>query len=296
MGNTLKTTLLLGALTGLMMAVGGYLGGEQGMFMGLVVAGTMNFVAYWFSDKVVLTMYRAREVSPAEAPQLHAIVDDLVVRAAIPKPRVYVIPTDAPNAFATGRDPAHAAVAVTDGILRILGREELEGVIAHELAHVRNRDILISTIAATLAGAVMMVARMAHFAAYFGGLNRGEDEDGPSGIELLLMVILVPIAATIIQLAVSRSREYAADATGAQISGKPLALAGALLRLERSAHAVPMDANPATSHLFIVNPLSGASLVKLLSTHPSTEDRVARLQAMAGRIGPRTAPPDRYFA
>ncbi|NLC56237.1 MAG: zinc metalloprotease HtpX [Armatimonadetes bacterium] len=296
MGNMLKTTVLLAALSGILLAIGNYVGGPQGMVIALIFAGIMNLGAYWFSDKIVLRLYGAEEVSPAQAPELHAIVDSLVQRAGLPKPRVYLIPTETPNAFATGRDPQHAAVAVTQGILRILGRDELEGVLAHELAHVRNRDILISSVVATVAAAISMIGNMIRWAAIFGGVGRSDDEEGGSPIGALAMAIVAPLIAMLIQLWISRTREYGADATGAEISGKPLALASALRKLERGAQMMPMESNPATSHLFIVNPLSGRSLASIFSTHPSTEERVARLEAMAGRFGPRMAPPDRYFA
>jgi heat shock protein HtpX len=242
----------------------------------------MNFFSYWFSDKIVLGMYGARPITEADAPRLYAIVRRLALRAQIPMPPVYMIPTDSPNAFATGRNPEHAAVAVTEGIMRILNDEELEGVLAHELSHVKNRDVLISTIAATLAGAITMLAHMAQYAAMFGGARRDSDEEGGSNpIALLFMAILAPIAAMLVQLAVSRSREYQADATGAAIAGKPWGLASALEKLQMAQQVAPMDANPATAHLFIVNPLSGRSLMNLFSTHPPLEDRIARLRAMA---------------
>jgi heat shock protein HtpX len=227
-------------------------------------------------------MYGAQEVSEAQAPQLHALVRRLAQRAGLPMPKVYIIPTDTPNAFATGRNPQHAAVAATEGILRILSPDELEGVMAHELGHVRNRDILISTIAATMAGAIMMLARMAQFAAMFGGARNRDDEEGGGGgiVGMILLAILAPLAAMLIQMAISRAREYLADATGAQISRKPWALADALEKLERGATALPMDANPSTAHMFIVNPLRGSSLLNLFSTHPPVEQRVARLRAM----------------
>ncbi len=296
MGNTLKTVVLLAALTGILMAIGGVVGGERGVTYALIIAAVMNFASYWYSDKIVLAMYGAREVTPAEAPALHAIVDSLVSRAHLPKPRVYIIPTGTPNAFATGRNPEHAAVAATSGILEVLSADELEAVLAHELGHVRNRDILTSTIVATLAGAISWLAYMARWAAIFGGYGgRDRDNRGGGGIELLVVALVAPIAALLIQLWISRSREYAADALGAELSGKPLALASALMKLERGAGLRPMDASPATAHLFIVNPLRGDWMAKLFSTHPSTADRVARLEAMAGRLGPRMPAPDRYF-
>jgi heat shock protein HtpX len=279
--NTMKTGLLLGALTGLLMLIGGSFGGQQGVVIAFFFAMVMNLGSYWFSDKIVLRMYNAQAVSEHEAPELYATVKNLALKAAMPMPRVYIIPGDTPNAFATGRNEQHAVVAVTEGILRILGRDELEGVIAHELSHIKNRDILIGSIAATLAGAIVMLANMAQFAAMFGGGSRDDDEGGGSNIvSLILMAILAPIAATLIQMAISRSREYLADAGGAKISGKPYGLAGALDKLSRASQAIPMEANPSTAHMFIVNPLSGRSLMNLFSTHPPIEERIARLQSM----------------
>ena len=281
MSNTLKTTALLAALTVLFILIGGMVGGEQGMVVAFLFAGLMNFASYWWSDRIVLWMYGAKEVTEAEAPEFHALVRRLAQRAGLPMPRVFIIATDTPNAFATGRNPEHAAVAATEGILRILTPEELEGVIGHELGHVRNRDILISTVAATMAGAIMMLARMAQWAAIFGvGRSRDDDEGGAGLVGMLILAIVAPLAAILIQMAISRSREYQADATGAQISRKPWALANALEKLERAATALPMDANPATAHLFIVNPLRGMSILNLFSTHPPIEERVARLRAM----------------
>jgi heat shock protein HtpX len=283
MSNMLKTTVLLAALTVLFVLLGGMVGGEQGMVVAFLVAAAMNFVSYWWADKIVLRMYGAREVTEAEAPEFYHLVRNLATRAGLPMPRVYIIPTDTPNAFATGRNPQHAAVAATEGILRILTRDELEGVMSHELGHVRNRDILISTIAATLAGAVMMLARMGQFAAMFGGGRSSDDEGGNGGagiVGLLVMAIVAPIAAMLIQMAVSRAREYQADAAGAKISRKPFALADALEKLERASQALPMEASPATAHMFIVNPLSGSGLLNLFSTHPPVPERVARLRAM----------------
>ncbi|MCX5830602.1 MAG: zinc metalloprotease HtpX [Deltaproteobacteria bacterium] len=281
--NTIKTTLLLGGLTGLLMLIGGYFGGQQGMVIAFIVALVMNFGSYWFSDKIVLRMYRAQEVSPSQAPELFTLVRNLTLQANLPMPKVYVIPENTPNAFATGRDENHAVVAVTEGLLRILNREELAGVIAHELAHIKNKDMLISSIAATLAGAIVMLANMAQWAAIFGGGDRDRDDEGGGIVGLIAMAILAPLAATIIQMAISRSREYLADAGGAQISGKPYGLAGALEKLSRAAVAAPMDANPSTAHMFIVNPLSGRSLMNLFSTHPPIEERVARLRTMVPR-------------
>jgi heat shock protein HtpX len=283
MSNTLKTAALLAAMTVLFVLLGGMLGGEQGMVMAFLFAGVMNFASYWWSDKIVLWMYGAREVRDSEAPEFHAAIRRLAQRAGLPMPRVYIIPTETPNAFATGRNPQHAAVAATEGILRILTPDELEGVMAHELGHVRNRDILISTIAATLAGAIMMLARMAQFAAMFGGGRQSDNEEGGGGggiVGMILLAILAPLGAMLIQMAISRAREYLADAAGAQISRKPWALADALEKLERGAAALPMNANPATAHLFIVNPLRGSGLLNLFSTHPPVAERVARLRAM----------------
>jgi len=279
----LKTAALLAAMTVLFVLLGGMLGGEQGMVMAFLFAGVMNFASYWWSDKIVLWMYGAREVRDSEAPEFHAVIRRLAQRAGLPMPRVYIIPTETPNAFATGRNPQHAAVAATEGILRILTPDELEGVMAHELGHVRNRDILISTIAATLAGAIMMLARMAQFAAMFGGGRQSDNEEGGGGggiVGMILLAILAPLGAMLIQMAISRAREYLADAAGAQISRKPWALADALEKLERGAAALPMNANPATAHLFIVNPLRGSGLLNLFSTHPPVAERVARLRAM----------------
>jgi len=282
MGNVLKTGFLLAVLTCLVVLVGQAIGGQQGMLIALVMALVMNFVSYWFSDKMVLAMYRAQPVDEAAAPELYTMVRGLATRAQVPMPKVYIIPTDTPNAFATGRNPEHAAVAVTEGIMRILNREELEGVIAHELSHVKNRDTLIMTIAATMAGAITYLAHMAQFAAIFGGSRRDSDERGGGGVfGALALAILAPIAAMLVQLAISRAREFHADATGARIAGKPFGLASALEKLDQASKALPMDATPATAHLFIVNPLSGSMLRSLFSTHPSTEERVARLRAMA---------------
>jgi len=279
--NTIKTGLLLGALTGLLMLIGGSFGGQQGVVIAFIFAMVMNLGSYWFSDKIVLRMYNAQAVSEHEAPELYATVKNLALKASMPMPRVYIIPGDTPNAFATGRNEQHAVIAVTEGILRILGRDELEGVIAHELSHIRNRDILIGSIAATLAGAIVMLAHMAQWAAMFGGAGRDDDEGGGSNIVgLILMAVLAPIAATLIQMAISRSREYLADAGGAKISGKPYGLAGALDKLSRASQVIPMEANPSTAHMFIVNPLTGRSLMNLFSTHPPIEERIARLRSM----------------
>lgn len=278
--NTIKTGLLLGVLTGLLMLIGGYFGGKQGVVIAFIFATVMNFGAYWFSDKLILRMYNAQEVGESQAPQLYAIVKNLALKASLPMPKVYIVPGDTPNAFATGRNEDHAVVAVTEGILRILNREELEGVLAHELTHIKNKDMLIGSIAATLAGAVVMLANMAQWAAIFGGSNRDDSEEGSGVIGLIAMAILAPIAATIIQMAISRSREYLADEGGARVSGKPYGLAGALEKLSKASQAMPMDANPSTAHIFIVNPLTGKSLMNLFSTHPPIEERVARLRSM----------------
>jgi len=273
-----KTAIFLAILTAILIGLGGALGGKTGMIIALALAGGMNFLAYWYSDRIVLSMYGAQEVGPVEAPELYSIVAELARRANIPMPRVYIIPTEAPNAFATGRSPQHAAVAATSGILRILTRDELMGVMAHEIGHVLHRDTLIATIAATIAGAVSMLANWLQWAVLFG-MGRSDDEEGPGLAGGILMAIIAPIAAALVQMAVSRSREYLADEAGAQLSGKPLALASA--KLHQATHMIPMDANPATAHLFIVNPLSGRSLANLFSTHPPVEERIARLRAMA---------------
>jgi len=281
MSNMLKTGVLLGVLTALFVMIGYALGGQQGMLIAFVLAFAINLFSYWFSDKVVLAMYGARPIPEEEAPRLYAIVRRLATRAQIPMPRVYMIPTDTPNAFATGRSPAHAAVAVTEGIMRILDEDELEGVLAHELSHVKNRDVLISTIAATIAGAITYLAHMMQWAALFGGGRASDDEEGGgSPWAMLLLAILAPFAALLVQLAVSRAREYQADASGARLAGRPLGLAKALAKLETASRAEPLPANPATAHLFIVNPLSGEMLMRLFSTHPPIEERIKRLRAM----------------
>jgi heat shock protein HtpX len=277
--NNIKTLVLLMTLTLILVWAGGAMGGKQGMTIALIFALAMNFFAYWFSDKIVLKMYRAREVKESEAPDLYNIVRMLSQKAEMPMPRVYMIDEEQPNAFATGRNPKHAAVAVTTGIMRILSREELQGVIGHELAHVRNRDILVSTIAATIAGAISYLAQMAQWAMIFGG-HRGDDEEGGSPVAAFVMMIVGPIAAMIVQMAISRSREYAADKGGAEIAGNPRYLAGALKKLHMASQKIHMDANPSTSHMFIVNPLSGGGILKLFSTHPPIEERIARLESM----------------
>jgi heat shock protein HtpX len=270
--NTMKTTLLLAAMTGLLLVVGGALGGRSGMTFALVMAAVMNFGALFWSDKIVLRMYNAQPVGPQEAPELHGIVERLAMKAGIPMPRLYVIPGPALNAFATGRGPKHAAVAATEGLLRAMSREELEGVLAHELSHVLNRDTLVSTVAATIAGAISWVAHPFM-------LMGGSDDDGPNPIAALALMILAPLAAMMIQMAVSRSREYGADESGARLVGYPDGLASALRKLDTAAKQIPMRANPSTAHLFIVNPLSGRGFASLFSTHPPLEDRIARLMS-----------------
>jgi len=281
--NNLKTTLLLAALTGILMAIGGFFGGRSGVGFMLIVSLAMNLGSYWYSDKLVLKMYNAREISADQGPDLFKMVADLAHRANLPMPRVYIIDTDVPNAFATGRDPQHAVVAVTTGIMRTLTNDELAGVVAHELAHIKHRDTLISTIVASIAGVITWVAHMAQWSAIFGmGGNRDNDEDGGSNIVgMLFTIILAPLAATLIQLGISRSREYLADQTGGIISDNPLALASALEKIDYYAkHQVLPSATPSTSHLFIINPLSGTGdwMASLFSTHPTTTDRVARLR------------------
>jgi heat shock protein HtpX len=281
MSNIFKTGLLLAVLTAMLVLLGGAIGGQQGMMIAFFLALVMNFVSYWFSDKIVLAAYGARPIDEAAAPRLYAIVHRLATRADIPMPRVYLIPSETPNAFATGRNPQHAVVAVTEGIMRILDEEELEGVLAHELSHVKNRDVLIATVAATLAGAITYLAHMAQWAAIFGGRSRDDEEGGSNPIAMILLAVLAPIAALLVQMAVSRSREFQADATGARVAGRPWGLAKALEKLQMANQAMPMaDATPATAHLFIVNPLSGQTLMRLFSTHPPLEERIARLRAM----------------
>ncbi len=273
--NYFKTAILLGAMTGLILICGQLLGGRTGMIVALGFAAVMNLGSYWFSDKIVLARYRAKPVSVDDAPRLHTILDGLCARAEMPKPKLFILPQRAPNAFATGRNPSHAAVAVTAGLLESMDQEEVEGVIAHELAHIRNRDILISSVAATIAGAITMLASFARFGALFG--LGGRDERGGGVLGMLAMAILAPVAALLIQMAVSRSREYAADATGAKIAGSPHGLARALEKLGQLSRRVPMDASPATSHMFIVTPLSAAGLVNMFSTHPPVDERIRRL-------------------
>jgi len=281
MSNIFKTGLLLAVLTAMLVLLGGAIGGQQGMMIAFFLALAMNFVSYWFSDKIVLAAYGARPIDEAAAPRLYAIVHRLATRADIPMPRVYLIPSETPNAFATGRNPQHAVVAVTEGIMRILDEEELEGVLAHELSHVKNRDVLIATVAATLAGAITYLAHMAQWAAMFGGRSGDDEEGGSNPIAMILLAVLAPIAALLVQMAVSRSREFQADATGARVAGRPWGLAKALEKLQMANQAMPMaNATPATAHLFIVNPLSGQTLMRLFSTHPPLEERIARLRAM----------------
>ena len=280
MGNLFKTALLLGVLTSVLVLLGGSLGGQQGMLLGLIMAAVMNFGAYWFSDKLALAMSGAQPVDEAQAPELFRTIRTLATRAGLPMPRVFVIPQDAPNAFATGRNPEHAAVAVTAGIVRVLDHEELEGVLAHELAHIKNRDTLIMTVAATLAGAITYAAHMAQWGAMFGGRRDDEDNHGGGMIGTLALAIVAPIAATLIQLAISRAREYQADATGARIAGRPWGLAKALEKMEMAAGMSHAQPSPATAHLYIVNPLTGGGLRALFSTHPPIQERVARLRAM----------------
>jgi heat shock protein HtpX len=283
--NGFRTTILLAALTALVVWIGHMVGGPNGAVLALVMAGAMNFFSYWFSDKIVLKMYGAQEITANDDPELYGIVRDLTVRAGLPMPKVYIIPEETPNAFATGRNPEHAAVAVTQGIRRILNKRELSGVLGHELSHVKHRDILISSIAATLAGAISYLAYMAQWAAIFGGGSRDREEGGSNIFSLLFMMIVAPMAAMLIQMAVSRSREYMADEGGAKVSGDPLALASALRKLEMGAQNIPLQVSDATAnstaHMFIVNPLTGAGLAKLFSTHPPMEERIARLEAMA---------------
>jgi heat shock protein HtpX len=283
MNNIFKTTLLLSLLTMLLVFMGGAVGGQGGMMIAFLMAAVMNFGSYWFSDRIVLRMYNAREITRDIHPSFYGMIERLAGRAGLPMPKVYIIPDNSPNAFATGRNPEHAAVAATEGILRVLTPDELEGVMAHELAHVKNRDILIATIAATFAGAISMIGSMLQWGALLGA-GRGDDEDGGGiggMVGSLALAIIAPLAAMLIQMAVSRSREYQADASGAAICGRPLALAGALRKLHNASRAIPMqEARPATAHMFIVNPLTGGGLTALFSTHPPMEERIARLEAL----------------
>jgi len=277
MGNTFKTAFLLTALTLLLMFIGRYFGGQNGMLLALVFAAVVNFISYFYSDKIALAMYRAKPVTREELPRAYAAVERLTQKIGIPMPKIYVIPTESPNAFATGRNPQHASVAVTHGILGLLNDEELEGVLAHELGHVSNRDILISSVAATIAGAITMLASMGRFAMIFGGMGGGGRDRRGGGLSGLFMLIVAPIAASLIQLAVSRSREYQADATGAHFTGNPYALASALQKLDAYSRRVPMAATPSTAHLFIIQPLLGMNFGSLFSTHPPIAKRIERL-------------------
>jgi heat shock protein HtpX len=278
MDNRIKTILLLTGLTVFLVFMGKLIGGQSGMYVAFLLALAMNFFSYWFADKIVLKMYGAQEVSPAEAPDLHRMVEELSREAGIPKPKVCIIPDETPNAFATGRNPEHGVVAVTEGIMRLLTPTELKGVLAHEIGHIQHRDILIQTVAATLAGAIMILANMVKWGALLG--SSSEDNRGTGLLGTLALAIIAPIAATLVQMAISRSREYLADEAGAHFSHNPESLARALEKLAYGVQAVPMDANPATAHMFIVNPLTGSSLMNLFSTHPPIEERVARLRAM----------------
>ncbi len=283
MGNWMKTTLLLGLLTGLLLWIGELMGGRQGLVLALGMAGLMNLVAYFFSDKIALAMHRAKPVDEAQAPELYAMVAELTQRGGLPMPRLYLIPEAQPNAFATGRSPSHAAVAVTEGLLRAMDREEVKGVLAHELTHVMNRDILISSVAATLAGALTVLARMAGYAVMFGGGRDRDDRGG--GLGGLFFMIVAPFAALLIQMAISRSREFAADAGGARLVGHPMGLVAALRKLGAYSARVPMvSAQATTAHMMIANPFSGRGLMNLFSTHPPMEERIARLEAMVGRM------------
>jgi heat shock protein HtpX len=278
--NTFKTYFLMALLTVLVIFVGDFLGGQGGMMMAFLFAIVMNFGTYFFSDKIVLRMYRAREATETENPQLYRITRELAQRAGIPMPKLYMINGDQPNAFATGRNPEHAAVAVTEGIQRLLTPDELRGVIGHELGHVLHRDILVGTIAATFAGAITMLAHMAQWAMIFGGGRSRDNDDGESPLVAIAMIIVAPLAAMLIQMAISRSREFMADEEGARLAANPLLLANALRKLEMKAREIPMDASPSTAHMFIVNPLNGGGIAKLFSTHPPIEERIARLEAM----------------
>jgi heat shock protein HtpX len=281
MSNQFKTVFLLGALTAIIVLFGKAIGGSQGMQLALLIAAAMNFFSYWFSDKIVLRMYSAQEVGPQEAPELHAVVGDLAREAGVPMPKVYIVPQDTPNAFATGRNPQHAAVAVTEGILRLLTPTELKGVLAHEMGHVRNRDILIQSVAATLGGAIMVLADIARFSAFFGGSR--DSEEGGNALSTLVFAILAPFAAMLIQMAISRSREYIADETGALLCHNPESLASALEKLAYGNQQIPMQAHPATENMFIVNPFTSGGMMSLFSTHPPIEERIARLRAMRYR-------------
>lgn len=284
MTSQLKTVVLLALLSALIILLGGLLGGRTGIIIALVLAAFMNVGSYWYSDKIVLSMYRARELAPEEAPLLHRMVGELAQAAGVPMPRVCVVPEETPNAFATGRDPEHGVIAVTDGIMRLLPPEELRGVLAHEMSHIANRDILIQTVAGVLGSAITAIANMLQWAALFGaGRSSGDGEGGMNPVAALFMALLAPVAATLIQMALSRSREYLADSTGARLCGQPLALAGALARLDAYNKRIPMRANPSTENMFIVSPLSGGTMASLFSTHPPMEERIRRLEDMARR-------------
>ncbi|EDP74768.1 zinc metalloprotease HtpX [Hydrogenivirga sp. 128-5-R1-1] len=285
MAYMLRTAVLLGLLTGILLFIGHLMGGQTGVVIAFIIAAVMNFMSYWFSDKIVLSMYRAKEISPEEAPWLHRIVEELSRKANIPKPKIYLVPMEQPNAFATGRGPGHAAVAVTRGILEILDEEELKGVLAHELAHIKNRDVLVASIAATIAGAISMIVNWLQWALIFGWGRDEEDNNPLSLVGSILLIIITPIIAAIIQMAISRSREYLADETGAYICGCPLALARALEKIHNYVTQVPARVNEGTAHLFIENPLKGEGLMELFSTHPSTEKRIARLVEIARKMG-----------
>ncbi len=285
MGYMLRTAVLLGLLTGILLFIGHLIGGQTGVVIAFLIAAVMNFMSYWFSDKIVLSMYGAKEISYEEAPWLHRIVEELSRRANIPKPPIYLVPMEQPNAFATGRGPGHAVVAVTRGILEILDEEELKGVLAHEIAHIKNRDVLIASIAATIAGAISMIVHWLQWALIFGWGRDEEDNNPLSLVGSILLIIITPIIAAIIQMAISRSREYLADETGAYICGCPLSLARALQKIHDYVTQVPARVNEGTAHLFIENPLKGESLWELFSTHPSTEKRIARLKEIARKMG-----------
>ncbi|MFZ8862475.1 MAG: zinc metalloprotease HtpX [Thermocrinis sp.] len=287
MGYMIRSVILLGVLTGLFLFVGNLIGGKIGMTIALILAGIMNFIAYWFSDKIVLAMYGAREITEEEDPWLHRMVEELAQRANIPKPKIYLVPMEQPNAFATGRGPGHSAVAVTAGILRLLDRDELRGVLAHELAHIKNRDVLVATMAATIAGAISYLVNMFQWALLFGH-SRNEEEGNNNPLSIIgsiALIIITPIIAMIIQMAISRSREYLADETGAKISGDPLALARALEKIHNYVYQIPAEVNQGTAHLFIENPLKGGGIWELFSTHPSTEKRIERLKELARKMG-----------
>jgi heat shock protein HtpX len=277
--NTIKTFLLMGVLTVMVVMVGGIIGGERGMLFALLIAGVMNFASYWWSDKIVLRLYHAQELTPSDHPALFQLTQELTTRAGLPMPRLYLLPGEQPNAFATGRDPHHAAVAVTEGILQLLSRDEMRGVIAHELAHIKNRDILVGSIVATMAGAISYLAQMAQWAMIFGG-RQSDEREGTNPVAAIVMMIVAPIAAMMVQMAISRSREFLADETGAEMSGAPLSLANALRKLHAGVQRIPMEITPATAHMFIVNPLRSGAFVHLFSTHPPVEERIARLEAM----------------